>query len=86
MSNLISVGFDNYIVKDRIIAVLNPESAPMKRMIQQAKEKSIAIDVTFGRKMRSVIVTDDGKIIISAIQPETICQRFDGQGIKKGDM
>lgn len=74
---LINIGFGNIIFADRVIAIVNPESAPIKRMIQEAKDRKTAIDATCGRKTRSVVIMDSGNIILSAIQPETIAGRID---------
>lgn len=77
---LISIGLGNFVSYDRVIAIVSPESAPVKRMIQEAKDKGTAVDATYGRRTRAVIVTDSGQIILSCIQPETIVDR----NIKKG--
>ena len=74
---LINIGFGNIVFADRVIAIVNPESAPVKRMIQEAKDKKTAVDATCGRKTRAVIIMDSGDIILSAIQPETIAGRID---------
>ena len=72
---LINVGFGNMVSLDRIIAVISPESAPVKRMIQDRRDEGYLIDATLGRKTRGVIITDSNHIILSAIQPETIGHR-----------
>ena len=74
---LINVGFGNIVSGDRIIAIVSPESAPIKRMIQDAKENGTAIDATCGRRTRAVLVMDSGHIILSAVQPETVAGRVD---------
>ena len=74
---LINIGFGNIVFADRVIAIVNPESAPIKRMIQEAKDRKTAVDATCGRKTRAVIIMDSGDIILSAIQPETIAGRID---------
>ncbi len=74
---LINVGFGNIVATDRIISIVSPDSAPIKRMIQEAKDSKIAIDATYGRKTRAVIVMDSGHVVLSALQPETIASRFD---------
>ncbi len=74
---LINIGFGNIVSSDRIISIVNPDSAPIKRMIQEAKDNKSAIDATYGRKTRAVIVMDSGHIILSAIQPETVAARID---------
>lgn len=74
---LINIGFGNMIAINRIIAVVSPESAPIKRIVQEAKEKSVAIDATCGRRTRAVIMMDSGHIVLSALQPETLSGRLD---------
>ena len=72
---LINVGFGNIVSGDRIIAIVSPDSAPIKRIIQEAKEKGLLIDATCGRRTRAVILTDSDHAILSAIQTETIAGR-----------
>ena len=74
---LINVGFGNIVVASRIVAIVSPEWAPIKRIIQDAKENKSVIDATYGRKTRAVLVMDSGHIILSAVQPETIASRLD---------
>ena len=74
---LINIGFGNIVSANRIIAIVSPESAPIKRMVQEAKDSKIAIDATCGRRTRAVIITDSGHIILSAVQPETVAGRLD---------
>lgn len=76
MYGLVNIGFGNMIVADRVVAIVNPESAPIKRLKEQAKDDGKLIDATYGRKTRSIIITDSNHIILSAIQPETIALRF----------
>ncbi|MDM7321289.1 MAG: DUF370 domain-containing protein [Fervidobacterium sp.] len=76
MFGLINIGFGNVIAGDRVIAIVNPESAPIKRLKEDAKNEGKLIDATYGRKTRSILITDSNHIILSAIQPETIAQRF----------
>ena len=73
--SLINIGFGNMVSAARVVAIVNPESSPVKRLIQDAKEKSAVIDATQGRRTRAVIVTDSGHILLSSIQPETIAGR-----------
>ena len=73
---LINVGFGNIVSSERIIAIVSPESAPIKRMVQEARENGNLIDATYGRRTRSVIITDSGHIILSAIQTETVAGRL----------
>lgn len=74
---LINIGFGNIVSADRIISIVSPESAPIKRIIQEAKDSKTAIDATYGRRTRSVIIMDSGHVILSAVQPETIASRVD---------
>lgn len=74
---LINIGFGNIIALDKVVSIVNSDSAPIKRMIQEAKDSKMAIDATYGRKTRAVIVMDSGHIVLSAIQPETIAARMD---------
>ncbi len=73
---LINVGFNNVVVSQRIIAVINPDSSPVKRLIEIAKDKGSLVDATCGRRTRSVIITDSNHVILSALQAETISDRF----------
>ena len=74
---LINIGFGNMISSARLIAILSPESAPIKRIIQEAKDKGTLIDATYGRRTRAVIVMDSDHVILSAVQPETVAGRLD---------
>jgi regulator of extracellular matrix RemA (YlzA/DUF370 family) len=73
---LINIGFGNIVSAGRIIAIVSPESAPIKRIITDAREKSQLIDATYGRRTRAVIISDNGSIILSALLPETIASRL----------
>lgn len=73
---LINIGFGNIVAANRLIAIIGPESAPIKRIIQEGKEKGVVIDATYGRRTRAVLVVDSGHVILSAIQPETIANRL----------
>ena len=74
---LVAIGFGNLVSVERIISIVSPESAPIKRMIQDVREKGLLIDASFGRSTRSVIVMDSGNIILSAIPPETLAVRIE---------
>ncbi|MBQ6633082.1 MAG: DUF370 domain-containing protein [Ruminococcus sp.] len=74
---LINIGVGNLVSSLKVVAVVSPESAPIKRMIQEAREKGMLIDATYGRKTRTVIVTDSDHIILCAVTPETIGSRAD---------
>ncbi|MCL2096121.1 MAG: DUF370 domain-containing protein [Oscillospiraceae bacterium] len=76
---LVNVGFGNMVNKDRIIAVVSPETAPVKRLVQDAKDGGRAVDATRGRRTRSVIITDSDHVILSAVQCETIANRYAGR-------
>lgn len=73
---LINIGFGNIVAVNRIIAIVSPESAPIKRNISDARERGQLIDATYGRRTRAVLVADSGHIILSAIQPETVASRL----------
>jgi hypothetical protein len=74
--NLINIGYGNIVAANRIISIIGPESAPVKRIIQDAKEAKNLIDATFGKKTRSVIIMDSGHVVLSAVQPETVASRI----------
>ena len=74
---LINVGYGNFISSSRIIAIIGPESAPVKRIIQEAREERTLIDSTYVRRTRAVIIPHSDHVILSAVQPETIAHRFD---------
>lgn len=73
---LINIGFGNIVSASRIIAIVSPESAPIKRVVSEARERGLLIDATYGRRTRAVIVSDSGHIILSAVQPETVKHRL----------
>lgn len=73
---LLNIGFGNIVSANRIVAIVSPESAPIKRIITEAREQGKLIDATYGRRTRAVIITDSSHIILSAIQPETVAHRF----------
>lgn len=75
---LINIGFGNIIAANRVIAIVSHESAPIKRMVQEARDKGVLIDATFGRRTRAVVITDSEHIILSALQPETVANRLSG--------
>ena len=72
----INIGYGNIVATDKIISIVNPESAPIKRLINDAREREYLIDATHGRKTRGVIVTNSNHVILSALQPETMVQRL----------
>lgn len=73
---LINIGFGNVVSANRLVAIVGPESAPIKRIIQEAKDKGRLIDATYGRRTRAVIITDSDHIILSSVQPETVANRL----------
>ena len=72
---LINIGFGNIVSGDRVISIVSPESAPIKRIVQEARDRGVLIDATCGRRTRAVIITDSDHVILSAIQTETIAVR-----------
>ena len=74
---ILNVGFGNVVSVARVVAIVNPEAAPIKRLIQESKDDKTAIDATCGRKTRAVIVMDSGHIVLSSLQPETLSARLD---------
>lgn len=77
---LINIGYGNMVSASRVVAIVSPESAPIKRMVQDARDGGNLIDATYGRRTRAVIIADSGHVILSAIQPETISNRIIGAG------
>jgi hypothetical protein len=82
---LINIGFGNLVSASRLVAVVSPESAPIKRMVQEARERGSLIDASYGRRTRAVLVTDSDHIILSALQPETIGIRLNGREEPAGE-
>lgn len=76
---LINIGFGNMVSANRLVAIVSPESAPIKRIIQDVRDRGQLIDATYGRRTRAVIVMDSGHVILSAIQPETVAGRMAGK-------
>lgn len=76
---LVNVGFGNIISANRIVAIVSPESAPIKRIVSEGRDRGMLIDATYGRRTRAVIVTDSDHVILSAVQPETVRQRLHGK-------
>jgi regulator of extracellular matrix RemA (YlzA/DUF370 family) len=75
---LINIGFGNIVAANRIVAIVAPDSAPIRRIIQEARDKGALIDATYGRRTRAVVITDSGHVVLSAVQPETVAHRFLG--------
>ena len=82
---LINIGFGNMVSAARLVAIVSPDSAPIKRMVQDARERGMLIDATYGRKSRAVLITDSDHIVLSAIQPETIAGRVTSGGDEDGE-
>jgi regulator of extracellular matrix RemA (YlzA/DUF370 family) len=76
---LINIGFGNMVFANRIIAIVSPESAPIKRIISEARERGVLIDATYGRRTRAVLITDSDHIVLSAILPETVAHRLNSK-------
>ncbi|HHY95336.1 MAG TPA: DUF370 domain-containing protein [Firmicutes bacterium] len=74
---LVNVGFGNMVSGHRIIAIVGPESAPIKRIIGDARDRGTLIDATYGRRTRAVIIADSGHVVLSAVQPETVAHRLE---------
>ena len=73
---LVNIGFGNMISSSRLIAIVAPDSAPIKRIIQEARDRGSLIDATYGRRTRAVIITDSDHVVLSAVQPETVANRL----------
>ncbi|MFY9174190.1 MAG: DUF370 domain-containing protein [Peptococcia bacterium] len=82
---LINIGFGNIVAANRIVAIVSPESAPIKRIIQEARDNSRLIDATYGRRTRAVVITDSDHIILSAVQPETVAHRLDSKEVNQNE-
>lgn len=80
---LVNIGFGNIVSAHRIVAIVSPESAPIKRMISEARDDGRLIDATYGRRTRAVIIADSNHIILSAVQPETVAHRL--QSAREGE-
>ncbi len=85
MGKLINVGFGNMVNTGKLTAIISPDSAPVKRMIQSARDAGTAIDATQGRRTKAVVVMDNGQLVLSALQPETLSNRFHGKEWGKED-
>jgi len=74
---MVSVGFGNIVSANRIVAMVSPESAPIRRVVSEARDRGMLIDATHGRRTRAVIITDSGHVVLSAVNPETVVSRLD---------
>lgn len=82
---LINIGFGSMVSADRLIAIVSPDSAPVKRMVQEARGRDVLIDATYGRRTRAVLITDSDHIVLSALQPETVAARLNGREESAGE-
>lgn len=82
---LINIGFGNMVSASRVIAIISPESAPVKRIIQEARENRVLVDATYGRRTRAVIITDSDHVILSSLQPETVANRLNDSYDDEGE-
>lgn len=82
---LINIGFGNMVSARKLVAIVSPESAPIKRIIQDARDRGSLIDATYGRRTRAVIITDSDHVILSAVQPETVANRLDSDDEEDDD-
>ncbi len=73
---LVNIGFGNIVSANRIVAIVSPDSAPIKRIITEARDRGVLVDATYGRRTRAVIITDSDHVILSAVQPETVANRL----------
>lgn len=80
VKGLVNIGYGNMVMTSKVVAVLSPESAPMRRLKDDARERKMLLDATQGRKTRAIIITDSDHVILSAVQVETLMQRFYGRG------
>ena len=76
---LVNIGFGNLVSADKVVAVVSPESAPIKRMVQEARDRGVLIDATYGRRTRAVLIMDNDHLVLSALQPETVANRAAGE-------
>ncbi len=83
---LVNIGFGNLVSEERVMAIVSPESAPIKRMTQEARERGTLIDASFGRKTKAVLVMDSGHIVLSALPPEAVGARFSTQAVRSSGM
>ena len=82
---LVNIGFGGLVARERILAVVSPDSSPIKRIIQDVRERGQLVDASYGRKTQAVLVMDSGHVILSALTPETLAQRINGSGEQTGE-
>lgn len=83
---LVNIGFGNMVSAGRVLAVVSPDSAPIKRLSQEVREQGLLIDASFGRKTRAVLIMDSGHVILSALPPETVSARMNGKEVPDGNL
>ncbi len=76
---LINIGFGNLVSAERVLSIVSPDSAPIKRMIQDVRERGLLVDASFGRSTRSVLIMDSGHVVLSALTPDSLSARFSGK-------
>ncbi|MCY0903248.1 MAG: DUF370 domain-containing protein [Firmicutes bacterium] len=81
---LVNIGYNSIVAANRIVAIVSPESAPIKRVIQEARDHARLVDVTFGRRTRAVIIFDSDHVLLAAVQPETVCHRVEAKELGDG--
>jgi hypothetical protein len=82
---LVNIGFGNIVSANRIVAIVSPDSAPIKRIITEARDRGVLIDATYGRRTRAVIITDSDHVVLSAVQPETVANRLNREMVVQDD-
>jgi regulator of extracellular matrix RemA (YlzA/DUF370 family) len=82
---LVNIGFGNIVSANRIVAIVSPDSAPIKRIITEARDRGVLIDATYGRRTRAVIITDSDHVVLSAVQPETVANRLNRELVMAED-
>jgi regulator of extracellular matrix RemA (YlzA/DUF370 family) len=82
---LVNIGFGNIVSANRIVAIVSPDSAPIKRIITEARDRGVLIDATYGRRTRAVIITDSDHVVLSAVQPETVANRLNRETVTPED-
>ena len=85
MAKLVNIGFGNVVNSEKLLAVVSPDAAPIKRLVTKAKEEGMVIDATQGRRTKAVIILEGGSILLSALQPETVSRRFNADYAGKDD-
>ena len=83
---LVNIGFGNLVSVGRLIAVVSPDSAPIKRLIQESRDRGMLIDATYGRRTRAVLITDSDHVVLSAVQPETVANRLNDTGEEEEEL